>query len=125
MMFPYWYERQRKIEYVIMLVGFLFMVAAIFTDNFFSWYISAFFIMAMGPILQRFRFKRLEKLEADPLRCECGGHFVTPWELGFDGPTDYLICDNENGNGPGIACENWIVIPHDHPALQNIGETTT
>jgi len=52
-------------------------------------------------------------LENDPLRCECGGHFVLPSELGFD-DCGVLICDNENGVGPGYPCEKWIVIPPDY-----------
>ena len=40
-------------------------------------------------------------------RCKCGGKFVKPSELGFDGG-GILICDNED-RGDGQPCEEWIV----------------
>jgi len=73
-------------------------------------YIGAIAVL-YGGVAQHYRFKRLKRLRDDPLRCECGGHFVTPWELGFDAPADHLICDNEHGQGPDYPCENWIVAP--------------
>ena len=125
MMFPYWYKKQKKLGLLIMGIGLIVMLGTIWMGVriFYRLYLIGLIIISFGPFLQHYSFKKLEKLQDDPMRCECGGHFVPPWDLGFEGPSDVLICDNENGLGPGIACENWIVIPPDHPLLQNIGES--
>jgi len=41
--------------------------------------------------------------------CPCGGHFVDPWELGFDSDGAWLICDNED-RGDGSPCEKYVFI---------------
>ena len=94
-----------------MALGFLIMVGGIW--NYGLW-IVGFFVIWIGPILQEVRFRRLKRLREDPLRCECGGHFVPPWDLGFDVPTDHLICDNDKGLGPLGACTNFIITPLDY-----------
>ena len=102
-------------------IGFLIMWGGIW--NMILWPIG-FGVIWIGPILQHRRIKRLKRVQDDPLRCECGGHFVPPWDLGFD-DIGVLICDNENGLGPLGACVKWIEDPKNYATLQNIGDSET
>lgn len=116
---PYWFERGKKTELNIMALGFLIMLSGIW---FFRLWPIGFLLIMLGPILQEIRFRKQKKLRDDPLRCECGGYFITPWELGFYAPSDHLVCDNEHGGGRGIPCENWIVTPPDYQESTDCAE---
>ena len=114
-MWPVWYETQRKQELALMFGGMgIAVITGIFGHYFLMW--LGYLLLACGPISQHLRIKRMKWLEEQTLRCECGGYFITPWELGFDAPADHLVCDNEHGNGRGIPCEEWIVTPPDYHA---------
>ena len=112
-MWPVWYQNGVKREYGVWVLGMLIQFYGIHIGRIGVSFIGFLFMASMG-ILQHLRFRRMDMLQKDPLRCECGGHFVTPWELGFEAPADHLICNNEHGDGRGIPCENWIVTPPDY-----------
>ena len=112
-MYPVWYETWKKREWYVWCAGYAIMLLGAFISRLEVAFIGFLVAFAIAP-LQHFRFKRIKKLREDPLRCECGGHFVPPWDLGFDAPADHLICDNENGLGSLGACTNWIVTPPDY-----------
>ncbi len=115
MMWPVWYERRKKAELSLWGVGFIVCMIGAFQARPLVG-LFGFLIMFTIMPLQHIRFRRMKKLEEDVLRCECGGHFVPPWDLGFDAPADHLICDNDKGLGPLGACTNWIVAPPDYPS---------
>lgn len=115
-MYPYWYERQMKIERQIMLLGMILLGLSWIYGSVLA--LIGWIMVLSGPVFQHARFNQLKFFRESPLRCECGGHFVTPWEIGFDAPADHLICDNEHGNGRGTPCENWIVTPPDYHSLE-------
>jgi len=110
-MYPYWYERQMKIEKRVMLLGMILLSLSWVYGSALA--VIGWIMIISGPVFQHLRFKRLKRLRDDPLRCECGGHFVLPSELGFD-DVGVLICDNESGLGPLGPCTNWIVMPPDY-----------
>ena len=119
---PVWYDNWNKREGYLLSIGFMILLLGPILDRIDIAFIG-FLIMLITAPLQDHRFKRMKKLREDPMRCECGGNYVTPWELGFDAPADHLVCDNEHGNGRGIPCESWIVAPLDYSLLQTPNQT--
>lgn len=109
----YWYRMGERREWHVWCVGYATMVLGAILSSLVIAFIGCLIAFTIAP-LQYLRFKRMKELREDPLRCECGGHFVPPWDLGFDAPADHLICDNEHGDGRGIPCEKWIVTPPDY-----------
>ena len=112
-MYPVWYEVAERREWYVWGSGYVIMVLGAILTRIDVAVIGFLIAFSIAP-LQHFRFKRMKQLREDPLRCECGGCFVTPWELGFDAPADHLVCDNEHGDGRGIPCEKWMVVPPDY-----------
>lgn len=120
MMDPYWYKMGERREWRVWLVGYAIMTIGAIQGSIGLAFFGCLIAFTIAP-LQHFRFKRMKELREDPLRCECGGTFVPPWDLGFDVPADHLICDNDKGLGPMGACTNFIITPPNyHTSCQKV-----
>jgi len=114
--YPIWYIKRKRFEWTLLITSSVIGLLIIFTPLGFSstikmilWLVP--FSMEILAIIMGFmRYRLLKDLENDPLRCDCGGHYVDPDELGFVSDGYYLICDNDDV-GDGWACEKKIVNP--------------
>jgi len=114
--YPIWYIKRKRLDFVMLGLGCLLGFSIIFlpsnltpTHKNIIW-ASTQSLPIMTIIMQLMRHKLLKDLENDPLRCDCGGRYVDPDELGFVSDGYYLICDNDDV-GDGWACEKQIVNP--------------
>ena len=114
--YPIWYIKRKRFEWTLLITSSVIGLLIIFTPLGFSSTIKmilwlVLFSMEILAIIMGFmRYRLLKDLENDPLRCDCGGHYVDPDELGFVSDGYYLICDNDDV-GDGWACEKKIVNP--------------
>ena len=114
--YPIWYIKRKRLEWML-LIGFtvlgffiIFVPLGLSPTNKTLLWLVPFSMEIITLIMGFMRHELLKNLENDPLRCNCGGHFVDPDDLGFVSDGYYLICDNEDV-GDGWACENKIVNP--------------
>ena len=115
--YPIWFIKRKRFEFAILWVGsFISLIWVFFAPNSLVYpqktiiWLALETIPACSILMSKYRFDLLHDLENDPLRCDCGGHFVDPDELGFVSDGYHLICDNDDV-GDGWACEKSIVNP--------------
>ena len=114
--YPIWYIKRKRLEWSLLigvtLIGILFLFAPLgfsSVNKAILWMIP-FSMELVAITMGIMRHRLLKDLEKNSLRCDCGGRFVDPDELGFVSDGYYLICDNDNV-GDGWACEKKIVNP--------------
>lgn len=114
--YPVWYIKRKRLEWTL-LIGFsllnllvVFLPLGLSSINKMILWLVPFSMEIVVIIMGSMKYRLLKDLENDPLRCDCGGYYVDPDELGFVSDGYYLICNNDDV-GDGWACEKKIVNP--------------